>query len=262
MRRCLLVLPTLALVVPGLTGCGEDEASASELIRSAPAALEEAGSMRMAMTMEVAGEQIEAEGAFDIETESGYMEMDLPEPVGGSMESVFEGTTVYMRSDLFGAELPPGVEWLRIDYDELLESEAGIDLSQLTQGSNNPADALSGLQAISEDEVEEIGPEEIRGVETTGYRASIDIEAAYEELDGVIDDEQFEQFTAVYGDEPLDIEVWLDDEGLARRQVMTFEIQGQEVEQSMEFFDFGDPVDVEVPDESDTVDLLDLLPEF
>jgi len=271
MRRPLLLLPALALAAAGLTSCGEDQASAAELIRNAPAALEDAGSMRMEMTMAFAGQEIEAEGAFDVAEQTGTMTMALPAPVGGEIEMVFDGTTYYMSAAAFGPAAPEGAEWIRVDLDEIAEtSGTGIDLEALTgAGSNNPTDALSGLEAVSEDGIEELGTEDIRGVATTHYAASLDMEAAFEQAqaaiedsggdEAIIDQEQFDRFIQSYGDDPVDVEIWIDSAGLVRRQDMDMSITGQDVTMSMEMFDYGESVDVQIPPEDQTIGFLDLI---
>ncbi len=271
MRRSLLLLPLLALAAAGLTSCGEDEASAAELIRSAPAALEEAGTMRMEMTMAFAGQEIEAEGAFDVAAQTGTMTMSLPAPVDGEIEMIFDGTTYYMSTEAFGPAAPDGAQWVRIDLEELAElGGTGIDLEALTgAGSNNPTDALAGLEAVSEDGVEELGTEEIRGVATTHYSATLDMEETFEQAqeqleasgvdDAIIDEEQFDRFIQSFGDDPIETEIWLDGDGLVRRNVMDMSVEGQSITMTMEMFDYGEPVDIQIPAEDETVGFLELI---
>ena len=268
MCRTLLVLPALALAATGLTGCGEDQASATELIRNAPAALEEAGSARLEMTTEIAGQEIQAEGAFDVANGTGTMTMSMPALVGGDIEMVFAGTTYFMQSDLFGAELPEGAEWVSVDLSELTEG-SGIDLGGLaSQGANDPTNALDALEGVA-GEVMEVGDDEVRGVSTTHYTATIDMEEAYQAAqdaaeeagtDGpIIDEDQFDEFVAAYGDAPLETDIWIDDDGLVRRQTMVIEVMGQDVTQTMEYFDYGEPVEIDIPAADESVDISDLL---
>lgn len=271
MRRSLLLLPLLALVAGGLSSCGEEQADAAELIRSSPAALEEAGSTRMEMTVEVAGQEIHGEGAFDVANGTGTMSMSMPAPLDSEVEMVFADTTFYMRSDAFGGELPGGAEWVEFDLSDLTE-DSGLDLDALMQqGANDPTNALDALEGVV-GEVEDLGEDEVRGVSTTHYAATIDIAEAYEAAqdaaedtgaDGpIVDQEQFDQFVAAYGDEPVETEIWIDDDGLVRRQTMVIPVMGQEMTQSMEFFDYGAPVEVEIPDDSETVSFSDILPDI
>ncbi len=126
-----------------------------------------------------------------------------------------------------------------------------------------PADALALLEGASEDGVEEVGDEEIDGVETTHYRAEIDLRATYENSDAVTDREAFEAFLDQLGDDPLETDIWLDDEGRVVQQSFEQPLPVAEgvnasMQFTMTFSDFGTEVDVQVPDDSDTVDALDL----
>ncbi len=262
--RNLLIL--LALGAAGLTGCGGgdgDELGDVELIRTAASATEAAGSARMEMVMDLAGQELTAEGAFDFEAEQGTVSMDFGDAVGDlpdapddlTFEAVYDRTTVFMSSGIFGP-LASGAEWVRMDLEEIA-SMSGVDLDELPT-SNNPADALAALAGVSEDGVEDLGQEEVRGVDTTHYRATIDLQQAVDTL-GVADSEDLDAALEQFGDSPFEVEVWIDDEGLVRRETTSVDAGGDQVATTMEFFDFGEDVDIDVPDESDSVDLLDLM---
>jgi hypothetical protein len=53
------------------------------------------------------------------------------------------------------------------------------------------------------------------------------------------------------------VDVWIDEDGRVRRQLMTMSVGGATQRITMEAFDFGQPVDIQVPTDS----LIDL-PEF
>jgi hypothetical protein len=269
MRRTLLLLPALALTAPMLAGCGEDgdgvtTVDAVSLIRSSPEAMADVGSAHMEMTMEVDGESIQAEGGFEStdDGERGTMTMQLPAPVNSSLEMVFDGTTYYMSADAFGPMASQlHADWVRFDVEALAEM-SGIDLDQIAPGggASNPTSALDGLEGISEDGVEDLGTEDVRGVSTHHYAAEIDMEAAIDQLgDGAIDAELADRFQEAYGDEPVPVEVWIDDDGLGRRMTMDMTIEGEDASMEVEMFDFGEPVDIEIPAEGDTIDFMDLL---
>jgi hypothetical protein len=257
MRAWRVVLPVLALGAGVLTGCGEDQADAAELVRAAPAATAEAGSARIDMTVSAAGVEVHGEGVMALDEQLGTLTMDTG--AGPSIETVFDGQVSYLRSDLFGP-LPDGVEWVRLDAQAVAESQTGVDISQLATTDQNPTDALGALEAVADDGVEEVGEDDVRGVEATHYRATVDLLAAIEEAEAVTDREAFEHLADVYGDDPAEIDVWIDDDGRVVRQATSFEVAGSELTTTIELYDFGTDVDVEVPSESESVDLLDLLP--
>jgi hypothetical protein len=279
MRRALLVLPALALTGGLLTGCGDDGGSgggggeesggrttleAVELIRSSPTALEEAGTAQLEMRIDAGPATVEAAGQFDFAAQQGAMTMQMPAPLNSEIRSVFDGTTYFMSADAFGPLAGDlGAEWIRVDLEEMA-GETGMDLSQLNQGTTNPAEGLEALAAVSEDGLEEVGSEEVRGVDTTHYRAEIDMAAALEQADeqsggDLIDEETAAQFEQLYGDQPVPVEVWIDDDGLIRRQTLTFEVGGQASTMEMELFDYGEPVDIEVPAVEDSVSITEVL---
>ena len=72
-------------------------------------------------------------------------------------------------------------------------------------------------------------------------------------------DTLFATFVAAYGDAPLETDIWIDDDGLVRRQTMVIEVMGQDVTQTMEYFDYGEPVEVDIPAADESVDISDLL---
>ncbi len=271
MRRPLLVLAVLALTA-GLVACGDGDGDGSttidavDLIRSSPDAMADVGTLQMTMRIDVAGEGIDGEGAFDLETGAGRLVMAFPEPLG-EMETIFDGDVYFMNSELFaGMGLTIDEPWIRVDLDELAAmSSTGIDLSNLGSASSNPTNALDGLEAVAEDGLEELGTQEIDGVTTTGYAAEIDMAAALEQVEeaaggeSLVDEDQAREFLDAFGNEPVEVEVWVDDEGLTRRYELALEVQGQRMTQTMDFFAFGEPVDIDVPDEDESVSLTEVL---
>lgn len=275
MRRRLLIVPALALVLAacgGGDGDGGTTIEAVDLIRSSPQALEEAGTARLAMTVVADGQEIEAEGQFDFANQTGAMTMALPAPVSSSVDIVFDGTTYFMSTEAFDGGLAVDADWVFIDVEAMSE-QMGIDLDALEQAgaANNPTSALGGLEGVAEDGIEELGTEEVRGVETRHYAAEIDMQAVLEQAqaqlddlsddlpEGFLDEEAAEQFEQVYGDEPVPVEIWIDDDGLTRRMTMELAVDGEEGSMTMEMYDYGEPVDIEIPDESDAIDLFELL---
>jgi hypothetical protein len=263
MRRLLpLAVPLLLLAACG----GGSGTSDLEVIRTAATTTSDSGTARLEMSTTltglpgVDGISFDTTGEMDFDGPRFEMDSELPDVPGvpsGSIEQVGEGTVIYQRSELFG-ELPDGAEWVRLDLAEITET-AGVDITQFQ--STDPTSGLAMLEGATDD-LEEVGSEEVRGESTTHYRATIDLEAAYEDADAVTDPEAFEAFIDEFGDEPIDVEVWIDDEGRVRRQAWVQPMPADgEMEITLEMFDFGEPVDIEVPDEADSVDITELLPD-
>jgi hypothetical protein len=275
MRRAALLLAT-ALVLPA---CGGSDTSTAEPVAEAAAKTTEAGSSRFefTMTMEGGGQSftLRGGGALNYSPSRGSMTLDLGdlgelsgEELGdGRMQFVFDGLVYYMKFPEGMDELGVlGDKWLKIDLAKAGE-ETGIDLGALQQANQNPAQLMQFLRGASDD-IEELGQEDVRGVETTRYRATVDLdEAAERGADiGEFSEEMREQLKAEVermkdqtGLETLPVEVWIDDDGLLRRLQMdlSFPVEGEQVsmDMTMDFFDFGVDVRVAPPPENQTVDV-------
>jgi hypothetical protein len=279
MRR---LAPLLVLAL--LAGCGGDDTVSKDTLVDAASATTEAGSARIAFKgASRAGLpeplEIRGDGVVDNSNRVGQLEFDFGSlaeqlPQGGQLrpedlagEVIFEGFVFYMRFPVLSRLLEGGKEWVRFDLEEISKQQ-GIDLSQFTQfGQADPNQALQYLRAVS-GEVEDKGREDVRGVPTTHYEAQVDLrkfpdvlpedqrEAARESVDGLIEQ--------LGGEAELPMEVWIDDDGLIRRQRFEFEFkpeQGSEFSFSydLELYDFGVEVDVEPPPDDETADFSEIV---
>ncbi len=246
-------------------------------LRAAPDAAAEAGSAHFEMTMSIQT----PEGAFDVVATGGYsgtratMEMDLgaafadmAEASGESVPAgfdepltmVFDGTAMYMRFPMLDA-LTGTSKWLSMDLEEL--GAAGDQLG-FGAGSGNPAQLLEALRGVADD-IEELGQQDIRGVPTSGYKVTVDLARALEQAtEGAR--ELLEPALEQLGDAQMPVEVWIDADGLPRRVVTDMSdlmaAAGAGLgaaSATMEFFDYGTPVEVQVPDPSETVSFMDVM---
>lgn len=238
-------------------------------LRRAPEAAVEAGTGRFEMTTSIAeaGEAFElrATGAFDEDAGRVAMEMDLGAMLAELAEStgetlppgfdepfhfVVDGTTVYLRVPMLEA-LTGTSGWLSATPEDLGQSGASLGLN----GGYDASALLDTLRGVADD-VEVAGQEEVRGVETTKYTATVSLVRALEQAP--VDERerleaQLDQLGA--GDANVPVEVWVDAEGRPRRMTMRFDgllpstaATGEAtVSMTMEFFDFGELVDIEVP---------------
>jgi hypothetical protein len=281
----VLRVPALVFAVLALAACGGVGDDASEdvqpdaVIAQAADATVDAGSYRMVtdVTMEGTGEgplTMSAEGEFDPGERLGHMTMDMSElaqgQAAGPLESevIVDGLVFYMKMPFLQQALPGLKEWIRFDLQALGE-EAGLDFDQLMQlgSQSDPTQALAYLRAASDD-IQEVGSEEVRGVETTHYRMTVDLarvaaaappaqrEALQAQVDELIEKSRIQNV-------PTD--VWIDEDGLVRRQRLTYEnmafapgVHG-DMTMTMELFDFGVDVEVDPPPANQVVDLQELL---
>jgi hypothetical protein len=180
------------------------------------------------------------------------------------VDMVMNGTTLYLR--IPGQQAVPGKSWLKLDLAALSKA-SGSDLESLMQGAgNDPTQALALLKGASSD-VREVGTEQVRGTDTTHYKATIDLRKAAEQrspqakrqVERLLEQAQVQSFPA---------DVWVDDQGRLRKMQYTMQVRpratGQQqgsatVNTTMELFDFGTVVKVKAPPAGQVADFSELL---
>jgi hypothetical protein len=282
----------LALVAPLLvTGACAQEADGTQVLtgatgvaalRAAPDAATDAGSARFEMTVAFDS----PDGSFEIVSTGAYrgdqlaMEMDLgaalaglgdlgdepiPEGFDEPMQIVVDGTTAYLRIPMLQA-LTGTSGWLSATPEEL--AAAGGSLG-VTGGTGDPSQLLDTLRGVA-GAVDEVGPDEVRGVATTRYRATVDLADAIERAPEVQREEMQAMLDQLGADvTSIPVDVWVDADGLARRLVMDFgdlaaQVMGVDgsATLTLELFDYGEDVTIEIPDPSEVTPIGGLLGAF
>ncbi|MBW1604545.1 hypothetical protein JJV70_21055 [Streptomyces sp. JJ66] len=233
---------------------GQQAGGDTEAVRAAydTTSKEESATFTLKSVTEAGSEKVEASGEGMLDFASGESEMTI----------TAEGTEIEQRvvDGVLYQKLPQdqtpasGKPWVKIDLAELAQTQGVNGGSQ----PNNPAATAEFAKAISEEDVKELGSEEIEGVNTTHYRVEIDVA----EL------EQGEQLRKTLG-EAIPMELWLDEDGLIRRQQLELTVRPPEgasqsasaapdqatVRTVMTFSDFGTDISVEAPPEGETTDM-------
>jgi outer membrane lipoprotein-sorting protein len=218
-RRALLLL---LLVVP-LTACGGT--SAVKVIDPLARASEKTTSVsgaHFALDAHITalGKAIAVTGSGEIGDQGRRAHMRLSLPMSSTpLEAIAADGAFYVRGGPI-ASIAQG-KWLRVKADD----------SSFNLGAADPAQLLQYLRSTSK--VEQRGTATVRGVRTTHYVARI----------------QPKQLSS-----PVPLDVWVDGQGLVRR----LRVQLQQAKASLDLFDFGD-VSIDVPSNSDTVDLSSML---
>ena len=283
-RRLVSALALLAIAF-GTAACGEavdDNGSVPVVSAQALATVADKttaqGGVRMTLDQTMSLGRMgsipaHAEGVFDSKTRRGEMtmSMDLSSvpgagALGGASEQrmIFDGLTFYMTVPALTHSLPGARKWLKIDVAKLGKT-AGIDLGSLMQGaSQDPTQALQYLKAAAGD-VTKVGTETVRGEPTTHYKATIDFDkvpAAYPADQRAAVRRSLKQIVRLSGTSSVPMEVWVGDDGLARRLAYTvrsdFGGERATIRQRIEFYDFGTKVDVKVPSARESVDITKL----
>lgn len=268
MRRLLPAL--LAMLGLFVTACGtdatirvDDTIDGRAVLAAAPDATRNAGTAHLSMHIELSGPGVPegtvvfGSGRIDFVARRAFLTYDMgPLAEGQSMATIMTTDAMYTGSSMFSEEI--GATWLRLRYSTL-SKQLGIDIEDLMAGQmgGDPSAMLDQLYGVSDD-VEVIGTELIRGIDTTHYHATIDPEDLLEQVDENERDAVEALLRAAGNTTGHDIDVWVDDEGLVRRQVMTMTMGTMSQTLTADFYDYGVDVVIEIP-EDDVIDLEDVL---
>jgi hypothetical protein len=254
-------------------------AEAVAALQSAPDAAAEAGSgrMRMVIEMDVLGQAVEMVATGEYAGDQMHMAMDMgdmfdqlgadsgepmPEGFDTSMEFVQDGTTVYMRMPML--EFLTGTsDWLSMTAEDV-----GVSAEDLGTGAMDPTALLDSLRGVDSEPVP-VGEEEIDGVPTTHYTATLDLEQALEQVpedQRPLVESQLEQL----GSGVIEVDIWIDHDDLPRRMQMDMSDmvaqmtggQSGTATATMDFFDYGEPVDIEIPSPDEVTPFIEVFGEL
>ena len=259
--------------------------AAVSALRAAPDAVADAGTARLEMVMEMTleGESMEitANGELDNANERMRMEMDmgalfeelaasegeeLPPGFDEPWEVVADGATIYMRAPMF--EMFGISGWLSMDPEDM-----GLDAEDmgLGAGAYDFTQTLESLRGTT-GEPEVVGEEEeVRGVPTTHYRATMDLAEALEQAP----ESQREELEAAFeqldsdgdlADAEIPVDIWIDADDLPRRMRMEMDsmfaalgMGDGSMTITMELFDFGEDVNIEIPSADEVTPMAEAL---
>jgi hypothetical protein len=272
MKRILLILTSLSVLV----ACAEGPAPVSprDAVLDAMAAVYEAGTfhqeLKMSMTAEGQSFSFTAEADVDNEHQKIDMTMDLG-LLGGEMRMVMDGGIVYMRSPAFADAPTP---WVSMD-PEKMDPAAAAQFGGFGAGTTDPS-AYAGLFAGVFD-VKDSGQVDIEGFSTTHYVGTIDLQKVLDSFPEMVGEDvdpatkeqleaAVEQFEALGIETKIPFEIWIDEEGLPRRQGITMDFgdlvpgAGEaSMEMTVDYSAFGEPVHVQIPKASQVTDVTDLI---
>jgi hypothetical protein len=275
MKRTLLVLTSLFVLV----ACAEGPAPVSprDAVLDAMAAVYEAGTFHqeLKMSLSAEGQSFSITGGADVDNEHQRIDMTMDLGLlGGEMQMVMDGGIVYMRSPAFADAPTP---WVSMDPEKMDPASHPVQFGGFGAGTTDPS-AYAGLFAGVFD-VKDSGQADIKGVSTTHYVGTIDLQKVLESFPEMVGEDvdpatkeqleaAVEQFEALGIDAKMPFEIWIDEEGLPRRQGITMDfgdlVPGAgdaTMEMTVDYSAFGEPVDVEIPKPSQVTDFTDLMPE-
>lgn len=268
----LLRIPALVFAaVLALAACGgESELDLVSQVSGAASSTLEANSAKTSFTTTGLGQEITFEGAFDFDAKKAELTAPASSMGFGTGDTTFlydfnDGLVMYIA-------LPPDVEarigapWLEMDLVAAM-AQAGIDADVAEIVQSQSSDPTSGLQFLrGASEVTELGTEVIRDTETRHLEVVVDLEKLVEQTPESAR-EDMRELIDLYTVDTLPLEVWLDDDDRVRRfrqeiDYSTFELpgnpdlgplEGQTTTVEAEYYDFGTPVDLQLPAAGETV---------
>jgi hypothetical protein len=197
-------------------------------------------------TLDAGSSRFSITTAFDATNESTTVDgvMDYRRHIGEmnylrTVKVVFIGDATFFRFPLPGLEKKP---WVRVDDD----TPDPTDIEERVL--RDPARLLAFLRGVS-DEVSETGREEVRGVSTTRYDGTIDLErvverAAAGELEREELRSELDLLRELGIEDTVRFAAWIDGDGVARRVRLA---SGGRPTTVVEFYDFGVEVAVSQP---------------
>jgi hypothetical protein len=243
---------TAAIVCAGLpllaAGCGSSASSSStnagDPVAYAAAASSAAPGYKMTMKMKISSPALpqpitaSGTGSFNIPERAGTFNLamdfsnqpQVAQALGSStfnVQEIIKAPLVYVKLPASVAQkIPGGKPWMKIDVSKL-GAAAGIPgLSSVTSNpaSSDPSQFLQYLRAVS-GSITKVGSQDIGGVPTTHYRATINLDKVPDALPAAQRKGAQQAIAALEKQtnlHELPVEVWIDGHHLVRQMQLAF----------------------------------------
>src|SRR3954447_21208584 len=296
-RPHALITALVVVLAAAASGCGGSAMAVPELSSFANVAQTSAAadSARFSLEANVAVPGIDkklafnAEGGFDTPAKRSQMSVDLSSvaelmksfasgfggtvtgdlgsPEDWKLEVIQDGDVAYVHFPLLAKQLPAGKTWVKGDAKTLSSADTG-QLKQFgSLAGTDPREIFGMLKAVS-GSIEAVGTDEIRGVETSHYKATIDtakleqlVPAAQRQSLGGLD-----QSVQQSGLREIPIEIWVDSEQRARKLSIDVDTKQPGTPMAMkaslvvELYDYGKALDLDLPPADQVADAATLKP--
>jgi len=201
--------------------------------------------------------------------------VEMRDALDEPMTVMLDGTVMYMRFPLLTRVLPGSKEWVKVDLSESSGLSSILGSNAGGAYGSDPSSVLQFLQGA--DSVTEVGSEEVRGEKTTHFSGSYTVEDAIAAAPESVRDEIEQAFDKLGMPESartaeIPFDVWIGNDGLVRCMSMAFDVtklaaadevapSTGETKMTMEFFDFGAPIDFSPPSDDEVTDMTSLVPQ-
>jgi hypothetical protein len=197
-------------------------------------------------------------GEEDLEAHAGKVDMTAPSV--GQIRVIGLGRELYLNTP----EVPKaiGKTWAKFDLYKAARAQ-GLDLSSLPTSSSNTADTLTALRSASGADTKRVGSELVRGVRTTHYRATIDLNRVPSRAgpsQRAVAQQAIRRIIQQTSTSKVPIDVWIDAAHRVRQVrylQQTRRPDGQIVHMTMtvSMYGYGQPVSISAPRSGDVKDI-------
>ena len=227
-RRLAIAAAATALIA----GCGSSGGGSTVIPSGAPGGSVQAllagsvdktfaaknAKIRLDFNGSVAGQNLSfgGDGIADFAGKKFQLTLQLPAAAGisGTIEERVIGKDIYLQLPATERSATGGKPWVKFNASDFsASSTTGLNL-----GQEDPTQLLSTLRGVS-DSVTKVGTAQIRGVQTTHYRAEVDLAKAIKASGA--DASTLDTFAKTLGSQTIPEDVYLDSSGLARRFSVT-----------------------------------------
>lgn len=251
-------------------GCGAS--STVDPVAQAAQVTQQAGGAHIALVERIGSSSLSATitgtGFINEQQRAGQLTMDLSgvpgasaAGIGHTAQFIFAGTAFYVQIPGLASKLPGGKSWIKIDLGKVA-LPGGSNLSQLSQlGGFDPSALLSYLRGSGQ--VTTVGTDTVRGVQTTHYKATIDLGKVADKLpasDRARVQAGIQSLEKSSGLKSLPVDVWIDSEHRVRRIAFNMSVGSATaaavtVSATVDLFDYGTTPPIVPPPASQVFDL-------
>ena len=235
--------------------------SGTAAFAAAADATRNAGSARVAFTQETSfdrgpGVELDGSGAFDFAAQNGFFDIQLSKEAPLAIRMI-NGAAYLSYPPQMRTSLGLDTSWIHIERLPPSPTASG----GTPFAGTSPGDAVAALEEGSTGlykALREMGREDVRGVETIRYSATVDLEVLSAKMAAL---------RSEFGEPPestpltrMTVDFWIALDGVVRRMRQTSETGGAahvKVVSQQEYYDFGTAVSVERPPASDVTSFPD-----
>jgi hypothetical protein len=261
MRKLTAVLSAFALAVT-LGACGDEggnqsatnssgggnEEAATNLAALAQQIGErtaETNTAHMTMTMDVAGQKMDAEADVEFSSDDIAMSMNMTLPGEGDMAMVLLDGIMYVQSP---EPIEPGKSWLKIDPNgnDPMSKALGSSFDEMRKNAD-PRAAIDQLKEAGKITSQEEA--ELNGEQTTHYTILVD----FEKLVAQQNNPEAKKAAEMLEVKEFPVELWVNEDGLPMRMTMDMPMTDPSSGQSTsakiqaDYTNWGEPVEIAAP---------------